>query len=161
MSITADTLAALAAERDALLAVVARYDDAAQDHKGTVGEWSIKNVLAHLAAQERIVATTTPQRLRTRETPAVIAAINADAERWNAEHVAAAEHLTPAEQRAELAVARAALVEMIRALGDEALARPNPWPGWQGTLAEYLIAVIASHEREHREAIAAVVVVPS
>lgn len=155
MSITSDTVTALAAERAALLAAVSQYDDAAQDRKGVVGEWSLKNVLAHLAAQERIVAATTPKRLRTRAMPAVIAAINADAERWNAEHVAAAERLTPAEQRADLADARATLVEMIRALGDETLARPNPWPGWQGTLAEYLIAAIAGHEREHCEAIEA------
>ena len=155
MSTTTDTLNALAAERDALLATIARFDDAAQDRKGVVGEWSIKNVLAHLAAQERIVATTTPERLRTRATPAAIAAVNQDAERGNAAHVAAAEHLTPAEQRSALAETRAALVELILALGDDTVARLNPWPSWPGTLGDYFVAVIAGHEREHREAIAA------
>lgn len=155
ISITTATLDALAAERDALLAAVARFDDAAQDRKGVVGEWSIKNVLAHLTVWERVVVAITPERLRTRTMPTLLAALNNDEDRWNAEQVAAAEHLTPAEQRAALADARIALVELIRALGEETVARPNPWPQWQGTLGEYFVATIAGHEREHRGTITA------
>lgn len=154
-SITTATLDALAAERDALLAAIAQFDDAAQDRKGVVGEWSIKNVLAHLTAWERVVIAITPERLRTRTTPALLATLTNDEDRWNAEQVAAAEHLTPTEQRAAMADARIALVELIRTLGEETVARPNPWPQWQGTLGEYFVAAIAGHEREHREAIVA------
>lgn len=155
MSVTSQTLGALAAERAALLATLARFDDAAQDRKGVIGAWSLKNVLAHLTAQERIVVATTAERLHSGVTPTAIAVLNSDAERWNAAHVAAAEHLTPIEQRAELAQARAALVEMIHTLGEETLARAKPWPGWQSTLGDYLVAVIAGHEGEHRAAIEA------
>lgn len=141
--------------RQSLLESIAGLSDEQLDRKGVVGDWSIKNALAHLVGWEEVVVRITPERARTRVKPAELEEINADEDGDNARTVAASEALTPQEQLIKAAEARARLVEMIRGLGDEALARTNPWPEWQGTLGEYFIASIGDHESEHAEAIAA------
>jgi hypothetical protein len=151
MSTTSDLIETLTRERAALLEIVEGLDDAALDRKGVVGAWSIKNVLAHLAAWEGVVVGITPARLATRVKPEILRAINADEDAFNAEQVGLRERLSPADQFAELETTRAALLRLFEDLGDETLARRNPWPEWEGTLAEYFLANICEHEREHRD----------
>ena len=148
-----DLIAALSQQRQALLDAIAGLSDDQLDRKGMVGKWSIKNALAHLTAQEEVLTRITPERLRTGAYPEELRAINADADASNARDVAAREHLSPTEQLAALAQARADLSTMIRELGDEALAREQPWPQWSGTLASYFLANVGEHEREHVEAV--------
>jgi uncharacterized damage-inducible protein DinB len=125
--------------------------DEALTPKGIVGAWSIKNVLAHLADQERLVAQVLPQRLATGITPEIVSIINADADASNAKQIEASEHLAFNEQLKQLEQARQALVQVLRDVGEEALNRKHPWPEWEGTVAEYILQVVVEHEREHRE----------
>ncbi len=148
-----DLIATLTAQRQELLAALAGLSDEQLDRKSVVGDWSIKNALAHLAAWEQVVTQITPERLRTGVYPEALRAINADEDANNAREIAASEHLTPAEQLAALARARADLTAMIRALGDDALAREHPWPEWDPPLAKYFLASIGEHETEHGAAI--------
>jgi hypothetical protein len=150
-----DLIAALNQQRQSLLDAIVGLSDHQLDRKGVVGEWSIKNALAHLTTQEEVLTRVTPERLRTGEYPEELRAINADADASNARDVAAREHLSPTEQLAALAQARADLSTMIRELGDEALARAQPWPQWSDTLASYFLANVGEHEREHVAAIQA------
>lgn len=145
----------LTARRQALLESIVGLSDDQLDRKGIVGDWSIKNAVAHLVAWEEVVVRITPERARTRVKPAELQEINADEDGYNARVVASLEALTPQEQLVQFAEARAKLIALIQALGDEALARSNPWPEWQGTLGAYFIAAVGDHESEHAEAIAA------
>ena len=135
---TADELiATLTTQRQGLLDALTDLTDEQLDTKGTVGDWSIKNALAHLTAWEQVVTQITPERLRTGVYPEALRAINADEDADNARETAAREHLTPTEQLAEFAQARADLATMIHSLGDDALAREHPWPEWDPPLTIY------------------------
>ncbi len=156
MSTTSDVIESLTRSREALLAAIAGLPDATLDRKGVVGEWSIKNVLAHVAAWEQAVTGFLPERLATGAKPAIFAEMT-DEDAWNEKEVAAHEHLAPQEQVQQLAAAREALLQLIRGLGDETLNRQHPWPEWKDTLAAYLLDSIGGHEQEHLEAVQAAV----
>lgn len=139
-----------------LLAVIAPLSDATINRKGTIGAWSIKNVMAHLAAWDMWITAMLPERLATGEVPEAQRGSLADEDAWNAQQVAAHEHLTPAEQRDEWEQSRLALMRRLRELGDALLNSARPWPGWDGTLADYIREAICAHDAEHREALAAI-----
>lgn len=152
-----DMFAALASEQQILLNTLSGCSDAQIDSKGVVGEWSIKNVLAHLVAWEQLVLETLPDRLATGKRPVVFASITADEDGFNARIVAERERQTPPEQLFELHNTRAQLVNYLRSLGEDTLQRAHPFDGWNGTLAEYVLAAICDHEKEHCDAIYAAV----
>jgi hypothetical protein len=135
--------------RAALLDTIARLDEATLDRKGIVGEWSIKNALAHIAAWEAWLVQTLPVRLATGKTPDDFLARIQDENRFNAEEVAEREELTPFEQLIELERTRAALLAELRNLDAATWERRAPWDTWEGTLAEYLHESLVGHEQEH------------
>ena len=155
MPTTDDLFAALSSEQQLLLDTVKSCSDAQLEAKGVVGEWSVKNTLAHLVDWEQLVIETLPERLATGARPAAFASISADEDGFNARVVAEREHLAPPEQIFELQNTRARLVNYLRSLGDDALQRAHPFDGWNGTLAEYILAAICDHEKEHCDAICA------
>ena len=126
------------------------------DRKAVVGEWSIKNVLAHIAAWEAWVVQALPVRLTTGKTPEDFQARIQDEDRFNAEEVAEREELTPSEQLIELERIREALLAELRGLDAAAWERRAPWDTWEGSLAEYLRASLIEHEQEHIEELRAV-----
>jgi uncharacterized protein (TIGR03083 family) len=139
----------LARNRAALLDTLAGLDEDALDRKGFVGDWSAKNVLAHMAAWEEWVVQALPKRFATGTTPADFRARIENEDRFNAEEVAEREELTPSEQLIELERTREALLGELRGLDAATWQRRNLWDTWQGTLAEYLRDAIISHEQEH------------
>ena len=88
MDTLSDTLAELGRTRAELLAAISGLDEAALDRKGVVGDWSIKNVLAHMAAWEAWVVEALPARMTTRATPEDFRQRAEDEDRFNAEEVA-------------------------------------------------------------------------
>jgi uncharacterized protein (TIGR03083 family) len=151
-----DSLDELERTRAELLAAIAGLDEAALDRKGTIGDWSIKNVLAHIAAWEAWVAQALPARMATGITPADFRQRAEDEDRFNAEEVAEREELTPDEQLMELERTRAELLSFVHSLDADTLARKQPWDTWEGTLPEYLVESLSDHEAEHVEALRAV-----
>jgi hypothetical protein len=137
------------------VALLAPLPEATLDAKGVVGEWSIKNVLAHLSAWELVVIQALPDRIATGKTPEVLATISANEDAWNEAQVAESEELSPADQIAELAWTRSLLTQYICSLDEATLGKRKPWDGWDGTIAEYILSAIGSHEQEHYEAIRA------
>ena len=148
MSTMDELFAQLNQERAIFLNALQGLPDALLDQKGVVGEWSIKNVLAHLTDWE-------DERLASGSTPRILLAINADEDAWNTQQVASREHLTPNEQLDEFQQTRQALLQVLRDMGEEALNRQHPWPEWKGTVATYILDGIGEHEHEHREAVLA------
>jgi hypothetical protein len=149
MTMLSDALAELGRTRAELLATIDGLDEAALDRKGIVGDWSIKNVLAHIAAWEAWVVEALPARMTTGTTPQDFRQRAEDEDRFNAEEVAEREELTPDEQLMELERTRAELLAYLRGLDAAALARMHPWDTWTGTLPEYLLEALRNHEAEH------------
>jgi len=151
-----DILEELDRTRAALLDAVDGLDEDALERKGTVGEWSIKNVLAHLAAWEAWVVQALPARLATGVTPAELRARIADEDRYNAEEIGEREELTASEQLIDLERTRTALLDELRRLDADTWQRRRPWDTWEGTLAEYLRESIVVHEQEHIDGLRAI-----
>ena len=146
MTTLSDALAELGRTRAELLAAIGGLDEAALDRKGVVGDWSIKNVLAHIAAWEAWVVEALPARMTTGATPQDFRQRAEDEDRFNAEEVAEREELTPDEQLMELERTRAELLAYLRSLDAAALERKHPWDTWAGTLPEYLLVALRDHE---------------
>jgi hypothetical protein len=146
-----EALEALDRTRADLTDITGPLDEATLNRKGVVGEWSVKNVLAHLAAWEAWVVQALPVRVATGTTPEDFRARAADEDRFNAEEVAEREELTPHEQLMELERTREALLGYVRGLDQATLERRNLWDTWPGTIAEYLLAALRDHEAEHVE----------
>jgi hypothetical protein len=144
-----DILEELRRTRAELLDAIAGLDEPQLDRKGSVSEWSIKNVLAHISAWEAWVVQALPERMATGETPADLSVRIADEDRYNAEEVAEREELTASEQLIELERTREALLAYLHGLSDAIWERRRPWRTWEGTLAEYLRESIVGHEAEH------------
>ncbi len=157
MSTMTNLFETLKRERTILLDAITTLPEALLDEKGVVGEWSIKNVLAHLTSWERVVTDFLPERIATGSRPHILAIMSAEEDGWNAQQVASREHLTPREQLDEFQRTRQALLQVLHELGEEALNRQHPWPEWQGTLETYILEQVGGHEREHREAVLAAV----
>jgi uncharacterized damage-inducible protein DinB len=156
MSITKDQLfEELAQDRQKTLDCIQGLSEAQLSQKGVIDEWSIKEVLAHIAAWEEVLAKNLPERLKTGAYPADFQMIDGDNDDWNARETARREHFTAQEQLDELRRNREAILQIVQGLDDATFQRPQPWPQWQGTLAEYLLAVLNEHEQEHREPIEA------
>jgi len=153
MPTTDQLIDVMSRERQILLDAIGGLSDAVLNQKGTVGTWSIKNVLAHLTGWESIVVQILPDRLVTGIRPEILNSIAADEDAWNAQEVAEREHLSPQQQLQEFTRTREALYQVLRSVGEEVLNRQRPWPQWEGTLAEYIVNQIGDHEREHREGV--------
>src|SRR5215471_2397386 len=97
-----EILEELARTRAALLDAIEGLDESTLDRRSVVGEWSIKNVLAHIAAWEAWVVQALPVRLTTGKTPGDFYTRIQDEDRFNAEEVDEREELTPSEQLIEL-----------------------------------------------------------
>ena len=137
--------------RTELLDLIHGIDQAAMERKNVIGAWSIKNVLAHIAAWEAWVVQALPARLANDTTPPDLAQRLIDEDASNAEEVAEREELTPDEQLMELERNRAELLALVRGLDEATLTRPNPWDTWPGTVPEYLLDALRDHEAEHIE----------
>jgi DinB superfamily len=135
--------------RAELLELIDGIDQAALDRKGVLGAWSVKNMLAHIAAWEAWVVQALPGRLASGTTPPDLAQRLVDEDASNAEEVAEREELTPEEQLMELERNRAELLAFVRGLDEAALARSNLWDAWPGTLPEYLLDALRDHEAAH------------
>jgi hypothetical protein len=151
MNTLSDALAELGRTRAELLAAIGGMGEVALDRKDVVGDWSVKNVLAHIAAWEAWVVEALPARMTTGATPQLFRQRVEDEDRFNAEEVAEREELTPDEQLMELERTRAELLAYLSGLDAAALARKHPWDTWEGTLPEYLLEALRDHEAEHLE----------
>jgi hypothetical protein len=150
-------VAALNHTRQQLLDCVGGLDEDLLDRGGMVGAWSIKNVLAHLAAWEDWVVQALPARVATGATPDDFRERAENEDRFNAEEVAEREELTPGEQIMELERTREELLRYVHSLDAATLARRGPWAGWPETIPDYLLVALRDHEAEHCEILQAAV----
>jgi DinB superfamily len=141
----------IARSRAATLALVARMPQELVTRPRSQGAWSVKDLLAHIAAWEeeailrlRLIVEGHPERVVWYETAA-------DMDRYNARAVRAARATSLPRLLTRLARARAGLVRALRRLPPRALADPShalPVTVW---LEEFAF----THERGHRREVRA------
>ena len=154
MTMMTELLEDLAASRGRLVASLTGLSDQQLVRKGTVGSWSIKDVLGHVAAWEWTVAGFVPEWLASGQTPDVLFILKEHGDdAANTIVVAERAAFTIGEQLEELQRARARLVACIQTLGDATLARSWPMGDSDDTLAAYFKDEVGGHETAHAEAI--------
>ena len=144
-------IARMRRSRVATLRLLARLPAAAVQEPRTQGAWSVKDVLAHIAAWEAegarrlaLIARGRGDRIRFYDTMPEVDAFNARA-------VRAARRLPLARVLGRLAGTRARLLEALGALPPRALADP----GHELPVVVWLREFAWTHERAHRGAIRA------
>jgi hypothetical protein len=126
--------------RGLLAALDGLTDD--QMMKPVVGDWSVKDLLAHLTSWEE-VALPDIERVARGDAPALAAFDLKRVDEFNAMIMSLRRHFTLDQARRELDAFRASLLEAIGRLPDSALA--------EGQFARGLLQICAYHDTEHTE----------
>jgi uncharacterized damage-inducible protein DinB/predicted RNase H-like HicB family nuclease len=139
-------LAALAAVRDELLTAAALVPPEEWALRLVCGEWTLKDVLGHVADWEW-VGVEGLQQMAAGHAPQIERIESIEA--WNQAH-AEARHDQPWEEVwADLHAARRALLEVLEGMEQASLARSFPFPwGPEGTAYQW-VCVYFRHDREH------------
>ena len=137
-----DAAAALGAQGDATLALLARLDDRAALHRYAPGKWSIKEVLGHMADTERVMSYRALRIGRDDATPLA----GFDENRYVP--AAGCDRRPLDALRGELRVVRAATLSLLDSFDAEALTRRGEAAG-QPVTVRALLWIIAGHELHH------------
>lgn len=139
-------LATLAAARDELLACAALIPADERATRPVCGEWTLKDVLGHVADWERVCVEGLRQVAAGRAPQ--IEHVE-DVEAWNRDHVEARRNQPWEEVWADLHATRAALLEVLEEMSQADLAQsfPSPWEP-ESTSYDWVRAFLA-HDREH------------
>jgi uncharacterized damage-inducible protein DinB/predicted RNase H-like HicB family nuclease len=141
-------LAALAAGREELLAAVALVPSEEWTSRSVCGEWTLKDVLGHVADWERLCVDGLRQMTACHS---LQVDYDGDLEAWNQAHVKA-RHDQPWETVwAHFQAARKALLEVLEEMSPVDLARRFPSP-WDAEDTPYRWACVClAHDREHAQ----------
>jgi hypothetical protein len=126
--------------RGLLVAIDGLTDD--QMMKPVVGDWSVKDLLAHVASWEE-VALPDIERVARGDAPALAAFDLKRVDEFNALIMSLRRHFSLDQARRELDAFRSSLLEAIGRLPDSALA--------EGQFARGLLQICAYHDTEHTE----------
>lgn len=118
-------------------------------HAGVCGDWSIKDIVAHMASFEQVTVEVLTGFLRAAPTPLIDLLITDDA-RFNVEQVAQRRHLAAQVILDEYAAAHATARRLLDQIPPEMRQQNGtmPWYGNQYDLDDYL-AYMYGHAREH------------
>jgi len=140
----ADFLAQLDADRQRLLQAIEGLSDEEMTAAPAVGEWSVRDILGHIAAWEWEAVKAVEQVL-SGQRPDLLDIKNVNA--WNAVQVKAWRGRTLDEVRAELQHSRQALLTAIGALDERQLEAVGAFPQLGNTSLRRLLDW--HHDREH------------
>ncbi|MBX7213778.1 MAG: ClbS/DfsB family four-helix bundle protein [Thermoflexales bacterium] len=145
-------IASLRTEREALEAALASIPRERWELPGAAGDWSVKDVLGHLAVWSSRAVTALFMAERGQDPRKAFPAFDAKTG-WTAANNAAREEQRerPLERiEADFHGAHAQLVKRLEALGDEDLLfSKTRHPSLKGALAGWVEACSAEHDREH------------
>jgi hypothetical protein len=141
-------LAALAAARDELLTAAALAPPEERASRLVCGEWTLKDVLGHVADWEWFGVEGLRQ-MAAGQPPQVEHVPDIDA--WNQAHVEARRNQSWGAVWADFQAARRALLEILEEMSqaEMALSFPFPW-GPEGTAYRW-VCVYLAHDREHAQ----------
>lgn len=131
-------------ERGTVYHSIAFLPDDEMTRSGAIGEWSVKDVLGHLAAWESIEIDWIEQFARG-ERPTMD--IN-DVDGWNAQRAAERSSWSLAQTRDDLVATRKRLLDVVAALPDDVFERIGP-PPMKTSFVQAMLNGVADHDREH------------
>lgn len=140
-------------ERAALLEAIRGLHPVTFERPGVVGNWSVKDVLAHIAGWQDWMARAYPLRLEHGALPTDLEVSDANMDDWNRRFVEQRRGQTPDQVLEDLDDGMRRLLTWAANLGTTRLCGPNPWPGREESIADYFREFLANHDREHREQI--------
>ena len=122
---------------------------------GVCGEWSIKDIVAHLAPYELVLVDILSDLSGPGPTPCLDRFLDAQAS-FNDAEVAARHGQSIAGVMAELTGAHERILESIAELPSETIARPGTltWYGAEYALDDLIVSMSDGHKREHSAQIA-------
>jgi uncharacterized damage-inducible protein DinB len=146
----------LVVARAELLSAIEGLSEQEMACPGVVGEWSVKDTLAHIAAWDQETRAVI-RAFVTQEEPVFDYKISGKRgfAKWNAQQVEKRRDLSVAQILAEMEEARQELVELVQGLTEEQLSRRAVPPWRYPTTARRNLEIQAGHDREHAEQIIA------
>jgi len=152
----AELLEYLAQGRARLLAAIEGLSEEEMTTSGVVGDWSVKEILAHIAAWDK-ETTAVIERAISQEHPEFDYTIRGRRgfAKWNAQEVEKRRAMSVGQILAEMEEAREGVIELTHQLSDEDLGRRfvPPWR-WPSTPRRSL-EIQAEHDVEHADQIMA------
>ncbi|HAL61735.1 MAG TPA: hypothetical protein DCP08_04935 [Chloroflexi bacterium] len=152
----AELLEYLAQGRERLLSAIEGLSEEEVTISGVVGDWSVKETLAHIAAWDKETRAVI-ERAISQEHPKfdyTIRGVRGFA-KWNAQEIEKRRAMSTSHILAEMEEAREGLIELTRQLSDEELSRrfvpPWRWP----TTPRRNLEIQAEHDIEHADQIMA------
>ena len=138
--------------RERLLASFARLSEEEMRQPGVCGEWSVRDVLAHVAAWDR--ATTEAYRsMLAGVRPEFLDLDEEGIEAFNMERHSATINIPLAEVITELTAAREEMLELLRGVDNQALFAPAPGDEHADLSIAACVSVTIAHDEEHAEMI--------
>jgi hypothetical protein len=138
--------------RERLINSYAGLSDGEMLEPGVAGDWSVRDVLAHVAAWDR--AQTEAYRMMLRgERPTLLDLDEEANEAFNHEHHGRLKDLDLQEVITELFAAREEMVMLLRELDNDALFAPAPGDEHAELSIAACISVSTNHDEEHAEMI--------
>ena len=140
----------LEAARAELLSAIEGLSEQEMVCPGVIGEWSVKDTLAHIAAWDEEFRAVI-HAFVTQENPVFDYTISGQQgfAKWNAQQVEKRRDLSAAQILAEMEEARPELVELVQGLTEEQLSRRAVPPWRHPTTARRILEILDEHDREH------------
>ncbi len=150
-----DLLARFQTSQHNLEAVIERFSDEELTKPGQVGDWSLREVLAHLAAWDHWGKRAIELRLTQDELPAEMREEAQHPDPFNARAAEAWKGYDALQARAAFAQAYNDLINFLNATPPEQLYRQIPRPNGKTTTPAASLSALAHHKDEHRAALEA------
>lgn len=146
--------ASLNTSRQRLVDAVNDLTDLEQIEPGPDGGWSVKDVLAHLAAWEAELVTALARDVAHNKPPRLKGISDAEVEQLNVQWHAENKDRPLDRVRDDFAGARKQLLRQVAGLNDKDLTDPKKYKWLDGkTLADYIADYANGHDDEHVEAL--------
>ncbi len=136
--------------QEALEAVVGRFSDEALLAPRQEGDWSLREVLAHLAAWDHWAQRAIEVRLTNDDLPAEMKEEAQNPDPFNARAAEAWRGYDAAQTRAAFAQAYQDLLKFLNGVPPEQLYRQIPRPNGKTTSPTATLTALARHKDEHR-----------
>jgi uncharacterized protein (TIGR03083 family) len=117
---------------------------------GVCGNWSVRQIIAHLASYEAILTDILSQLLGEPSNGMVARYTSPDGD-FNDREVAARQEFSPQAALEELTTANARNLAMLARIPPAALTQPGtlPWYGAEYAIDDYIVYANYGHKREH------------
>ena len=142
---------ALSRGHEAVMNVIDEIPEADRNTPGVVGEWSVREIIAHLASHEEVLAEILTTMLSGGPTPG-LDMMNEDSLHFNHYQVEMRKDKSSAEVLAEYKDWHEKVMSLIAQIPKEMHRSPDntlPWQGVECTLEELVIYTNYAHKREH------------